>query len=130
MPTEVPRKRRTAYAARQERFGWAMISPAMLFLFLMATFPLLALAAMSLFHVDLSMPFENGWAGLSNYLDMLKDARFWYSLWVTFLYTAVSVAIQIAFGLALGRLPADQYEAKFTEFHAALTSLAAEQKDA
>jgi hypothetical protein len=35
-----------------------------------------------------------------------------------------------AFGLALGRLPADQYEAKFTEFQDALIRLAAEQKDA
>ncbi|MBN8870403.1 MAG: hypothetical protein J0H66_11030 [Solirubrobacterales bacterium] len=33
------------------------------------------------------------------------------------------------FGLALGRLPADQYEAKFTELHGELTRLAAEQKD-
>jgi hypothetical protein len=34
-----------------------------------------------------------------------------------------------ALGLALGRLPADQFEAKFTEFHRALTRLAAGQKD-
>ena len=33
-----------------------------------------------------------------------------------------------AFGLALGRLPADQFEAKFSEIHAALTRLAAEQQ--
>jgi hypothetical protein len=34
-----------------------------------------------------------------------------------------------ALGLALGRLPADQFEAKFTELHESLTRLAAEQKD-
>ncbi|MCB8916067.1 MAG: molybdopterin-guanine dinucleotide biosynthesis protein [Thermoleophilales bacterium] len=34
-----------------------------------------------------------------------------------------------ALGLALGRLPDDQYEAKFTEFQNALTRLAAEQKE-
>lgn len=34
-----------------------------------------------------------------------------------------------ALGLALGRLPADQYEPKFTELHERLTRLAAEQKE-
>lgn len=35
-----------------------------------------------------------------------------------------------ALGLALGRLPADQFEPKFAELQAALTRLAAEQQEA
>ncbi len=87
--------------AQWERFGWAMISPAMLFLILMAAFPLVSIIIMSTFRIDLTYPLDNGWVGLENYLALLHDGRFWNAIRLTCIYTVSSVFLQVAIGLAL-----------------------------
>lgn len=87
-----------------------MISPSVVVLAVVSTLPLLALIGMSFFTLELTQPWENGWAGLSNYGSMLRDGRFWDSVRTTGLYTVSTVALQVAIGLALalalsGRFP-------------------------
>lgn len=94
-------RRKPAHMAQWERFGWAMISPAMLFLILMAAFPLVSIIIMSTFRIDLTYPLDNGWVGLENYLALLHDGRFWNAIRLTCIYTVSSVFLQVAIGLAL-----------------------------
>ncbi len=54
--------------------------------------------------IDLSMPWLSGFAGLDNYAKMGSDPRFWSSLALTFIYTASTVVLQVAIGLALALL--------------------------
>lgn len=89
------------YQKQWERFGYAMISPAMIFLVLVTTLPLVSLLVMSCFRIDLTYPPGNGWIGLENYLEMYKDARFWYSIRLTVIYTAITVVLQVVVGLGL-----------------------------
>ncbi|UCD81400.1 MAG: sugar ABC transporter permease [Desulfobacterales bacterium] len=89
------------YQKQWERFGYAMISPAMFFLVLVTTLPLVSLLVMSCFRIDLTYPPDNGWIGLENYLEMMDDARFWHSIWLTAVYTVITVVLQVAMGLAL-----------------------------
>jgi multiple sugar transport system permease protein len=93
--------RKPGYIRQQERFGLAMITPGILFLFLMATFPLIMLVAMSAFRIDFTNPSGNRWVGLRNYLQMVHDARFLHALKVTAIYTISTVFLQVVTGLAL-----------------------------
>ncbi|UCH19650.1 MAG: sugar ABC transporter permease [Deltaproteobacteria bacterium] len=93
--------KKVRYEVQWERFGYAMISPSMIFLILVATLPLVSLLIMSFFRIDLTYPLDNGWVGFENYLEMAKDERFWYSIKLTAIYTISTVFLQVAVGLAL-----------------------------
>ena len=97
--TKPPKK--VKYQKQWERFGYAMISPSMIFLILVTTVPLVSLLLMSCFRIDLTFPMDNGWNGLENYLEMFRDTRFWFSIRLTVIYTAITVVLQVILGLAL-----------------------------
>ncbi|WP_332825266.1 carbohydrate ABC transporter permease [Ramlibacter sp.] len=90
---------------RQERrFALALFAPAFLLLLLTTTAPLVFLGWNSLQKLDLSMPWISGFAGLDNYTKMGADPRFWNSLWLTVVYTASTVILQVIIGLSLALL--------------------------
>lgn len=93
--------KKAKYQKQWERFGYAMISPSMIFLILVTTVPLVSLLVMSCFRIDLTYPLDNGWVGLANYTEMLRDERFWYSIRLTTIYTAITVVLQVVIGLGL-----------------------------
>lgn len=91
--------------ARQERrFALALLAPALLVLLLTTTVPLVYLAWTSLNRIDLSMPWLSGFVGLDNFGKMGDDPRFWNSLWLTLVYTASTVVLQVVIGLSLALL--------------------------
>ncbi|MBN2035057.1 MAG: sugar ABC transporter permease [Deltaproteobacteria bacterium] len=92
---------RPAYIRKQERFGFAMITPSMIFLFIMAAFPLIMLIVMSGFRIDLTYPAGNRWVGLGNYVEMMRDPRFRHAIQITAIYTFSTVLLQIVTGLAM-----------------------------
>ena len=94
-------KKKPGYQSEWERFGYAMISPSMIFLLLVTTIPLVSLLVMSFYRIDLTYPLGNGWIGFENYLEVTEDARFWFSLKLTVIYTIVTVVLQVFIGLGL-----------------------------
>jgi multiple sugar transport system permease protein len=78
--------------------------PALLALIVTTTVPLVYLAWTSTMRIDLSMPWLGGFAGIDNYAKMGADPRFWNSLWLTIVYTACTVALQMTLGLSLALL--------------------------
>jgi multiple sugar transport system permease protein len=91
--------KKAKYQKQWERFGFAMISPSMIFLILVTTVPLVSLLVMSCFR--LTYPLGNGWIGFENYIEMTKDARFWFSIRLTAIYTVITVTLQVVVGLGL-----------------------------
>ncbi len=91
-------------AARERRFALALLVPALVVLLLTTTAPLVYLGWNSLHRIDLGMPWLSGFAGLENYRRMGGDPRFWNSLVLTAIYTASTVALQVALGLSLALL--------------------------
>ncbi len=91
-------------AQQERRFALALFLPALLLLILTTTTPLVYLAWTSVQRVDLSMPWLSGFAGVDNYAKMASDPRFWSSLTLTVIYTASTVLLQVAIGLALALL--------------------------
>nr|BBH92300.1 sugar ABC transporter permease [Thermogemmatispora argillosa] len=73
----------------------------------MLAFTLLALGfgvVMSLLNVDLLAPAPLAFAGLSQYLQALKDATFWSSLKLTLYFITVPVLLEVTLGLLLALL--------------------------
>jgi multiple sugar transport system permease protein len=91
-------------AVRERRFAVALLAPAFLALLATTTFPLMFLVWTSAFRMDLAMPFADGFVGLGNYRELLRDERFWSSLAVSLVYTGSTVVLQVAIGLALALL--------------------------
>ncbi|MBA3504551.1 MAG: sugar ABC transporter permease, partial [Betaproteobacteria bacterium] len=90
---------------RQERrFALLLFAPALIVLAITTTAPLVYLAASSVMRIDLSMPGLAGFAGVDNYVKMGSDPRFWNSLVLTVVYTASTIVLQVAIGLALALL--------------------------
>jgi multiple sugar transport system permease protein len=91
--------------ARQERrFALALLAPALAVLLLTTTVPLVYLAWTSMNRIDLSMPWLSGFLGAANFGKMGDDPRFWNSLWLTGVYTASTVVLQVVIGLSLALL--------------------------
>ena len=91
--------------ARQERrFALALLAPALLVLLLTTTVPLVYLAWTAVNRIDLSMPWLTGFVGAGNFGKMGGDPRFWNSLWLTVVYTASTVVLQVVIGLSLALL--------------------------
>ena len=97
----ISKNKKARYQTQWEIFGYAMISPGIIFLLIVTTVPLISLLVMSCFRIDLTYPLGNGWNGFENYLEMAKDARFWHSILLTAVYTVITVFLQVVIGLGL-----------------------------
>jgi len=98
------RVRLRSRSAQESRFAWLMISPGLLLMVMLGTFPLVALVGLSFFRLDLSSLQRTGWVGLGNYARLLADNRFWHSLQLAAIYAVSSVTLQIVIGMALALL--------------------------
>jgi multiple sugar transport system permease protein len=94
---------RAATAARVQRLesgGWfkyALLLPAVLWVVAFTFFPLISVVRYSVSSYVLGQGIT-GFVGLANYADVLTSADFWHSIWVTLIYVAVSVPIELVLG--------------------------------
>jgi ABC-type sugar transport system permease subunit len=86
----------------ERRLGWMLVAPALGAILLIALFPLGWTLWESLHEHDLRMPWlGRPFVGLSNYLAILGDARFWGALGHTMFFTVVSIALELVLGFVL-----------------------------
>lgn len=104
MALAAPDRTVPTFEQRERRFALALFAPALLLLIVTTTAPLVFLAWNSLQRLDMSMPWLSGFAGVDNYAKMGGDPRFWNSLWLTVVYTASTVVLQVLIGLSLALL--------------------------
>jgi ABC-type sugar transport system permease subunit len=84
------------------RFAWALVTPALATIGLVALLPLLW-AFWESFHLhDLRTPWlGRPFLGLANYAEVLGDARFWRAALHTLAFAALTVTAELVLGLAL-----------------------------
>lgn len=63
--------------------------------------PLIVSLVQSFYQLDLARPLTNGFVGLQNYLDLLKDSRYISSLLATFRFSLISVVFELILGVAI-----------------------------
>lgn len=77
----------------------ALLLPGILVFAVFTIYPIIKLLYMSFLEWDRSTMFEHGFAGLSNYAEVLSDKTFWTAFTNTIVYTVVTVPAQMALGL-------------------------------
>src|SRR5215216_457504 len=86
----------------EARLGWAMTLPALTVIAMVALGPILWAFWESLHLHDLRMPWlGRRFVGVQNYVEAFSDSRFWEAMGHTLGFAAVSVTLEIGFGLAL-----------------------------
>ena len=79
-----------------------LIAPAAVIITAVAVYPIFDALRLSFYHIQLQFP-EQGrpFAGLDNYISLLQQPRFWHSLGITGIFTAVTVFFELVLGMAL-----------------------------
>jgi ABC-type sugar transport system permease subunit len=104
-PVAAGAKRRTgsySLAARDRRFGYGLVAPAVIVLLAITAFPLVYNIWNSFHNVDYLFPATMGsFAGVTNYKEMFTGGEFLPSLYRTLGFTAVSVTVEFVVGMAI-----------------------------
>lgn len=86
----------------RERFtGWLLITPALLLLLLVFAYPIGRAFVLSFFTENLGTNLQPEFSGLSNYVRMAGDGRFWQSIWNTTIFTIAAIVMELILGMAI-----------------------------
>lgn len=80
------------------------LTPALVLIGGVMMFPLIIGISYSFQSIELLRPFNTGWIGLENYLDLWSDRKVWLALENTFWWTFLSISFQFTLGLGLAML--------------------------
>jgi multiple sugar transport system permease protein len=90
-------------AIRQQELttGWLLVIPALLVLGLVFLYPIARALIFSFFTQNLGTQLQPIFSGLTNYMRMVGDGRFWQSLGNTTVFTVASVVLELVLGMAI-----------------------------
>src|ERR1051326_4001385 len=86
---------------RQMRLAWWLLSPSLLVVALVALIPLLQTIYQSFTNERLASARAVSYVGLKNYADLLTDDAFRHSIWITFLFTVLTVSFELVLGMGI-----------------------------
>jgi len=90
----------TSLLTREARWGYLLLAPSLLVIALVALYPLGYTLWLSCQQKIIKLPWMvQGWVGLANYRELVAAARFWQALVNTFMFTVVSVALELVLGV-------------------------------
>jgi multiple sugar transport system permease protein len=106
-PASAYRRSRTRQAfGRDWKLAWIFLVPLAVVLVGLVAYPFFSGIWLSFQHKVIGREAE--WVGLRNYSDLLVGdqyaSRFWNSVWISFLYTAISVALKFVLGMCMALL--------------------------
>src|SRR3954466_3892177 len=85
----------------EKRLAFAMVSPSMVLIALVAAYPILYAIWLSLHEYSVRVAGLSRWAGLGNYQTALSNNDFWKALVTTLVFTTASVFLELVIGLAM-----------------------------
>jgi multiple sugar transport system permease protein len=96
--------RRSGLAQSERRLAALMISPSLIVIAVVAAYPICYAIWLSLHQYSVIHPGLSRWVGLDNYRDALKSGSFWSSVKMTFIFTAISVSLELVIGMGMALL--------------------------
>src|SRR3954453_17279461 len=96
-----PTRRRRRSGLSERRLAAAMLSPSLIVIALVAAYPIGYAIWLSLNQYSVRVPGLSRFVGFDNYTAALKSADFWSAVKVTFLFTVISVVLELVLGLAM-----------------------------
>lgn len=91
---------------------WIYTLPAVLFVLLMMLFPIIYTVRISFYEWSMSATTPPQWVGLSNYIALFKDERFWHAVGSTFYFTIAALVFEVVLGIAIAVLLSRQFRGK------------------
>jgi len=98
-----PRQRRRS-GLSERRLAAAMLSPSLIVILIVAAYPILYAVWLSLHQYSVIHPGLSRWVGLDNYRAALESSDFWSAVKVTFIFTAISVSLELVLGMGMALL--------------------------
>jgi multiple sugar transport system permease protein len=96
-----PARRRRRSGLSERRLAAAMLSPSLIVIALVAAYPIGYAIWLSLNQYSVRVPGLSRFVGFDNYTAALSSSSFWNAVKVTFMFTAISVALELVIGLAM-----------------------------
>jgi multiple sugar transport system permease protein len=81
-----------------------MVSPSLVIIAIVAAYPIPYAIWLSLHQYSVRVQGLSRWVGFDNYLDALKSNEFWSSVKTTFLFTGISVSLELVIGVVMALL--------------------------
>jgi len=95
------RRARRRYGSGERRLAAAMLAPALVVIGLVAAYPIGYAIWLSLNEYSVRVPGLSRWAGFGNYSEALGSSEFWEAVRTTFVFTGISVTLELAIGLGM-----------------------------
>ena len=95
------RGRDRRYGSGERRLALAMLSPSMIVIALVAAYPIGYAIWLSLNEYSVRVPGLSRFAGFDNYTEAFASTEFWQAVIVTFLFTVISVGLELIVGLGM-----------------------------
>ena len=92
---------RDRYGSGERKLALAMLSPSMIVIALVAAYPIGYAIWLSLNEYSVRVPGLSRFAGFDNYTEAFASTEFWQAVIVTFLFTAISVGLELIVGLGM-----------------------------
>lgn len=86
---------------RQMRLAWWLLSPSLLVVALVALVPLIQTIYQSFTNERLASARPVTFVGLKNYIDLLGDDAFRHSIWITVLFTILTIVFELILGMGI-----------------------------
>jgi len=86
---------------RQTRLAWMLLAPALLVVALVAIVPLVQTIYQSFTDARLASARPAQFIGLRNYQDLLTDGAWWHAVYVTVVFTVLTVAFEFILGMII-----------------------------
>jgi multiple sugar transport system permease protein len=99
--TPLPRPRRGRRGWSERRLAAGMLAPALAVIALVAAYPIGYAIWLSLNEYSVRTPGLSRFVGFDNYQKALSSPEFWDALKTTFLFTGISVTLELVIGLAM-----------------------------
>jgi trehalose/maltose transport system permease protein len=101
---ETPRRGRRRSGLSERQLAAVMVSPSLVIIAIVAAYPIAYAIWLSLHQYSVRVQGLSRWVGFNNYLDALKSNEFWTSVKTTFLFTGISVSLELVIGVVMALL--------------------------
>jgi trehalose/maltose transport system permease protein len=98
--------------ARQKRLAWILITPSVLVVLLIIAFPTIQVLVYSVLRCKLDGVTPWSFNGFDNYAFVLSDPDWWNAVWVTVIFTVVSVVLESVLGLAIAMVANSKFKGR------------------
>jgi multiple sugar transport system permease protein len=88
------------------------VSPSLIVIAIVAAYPIIYAIWLSLHQYSVRVQGLSRWVGLGNYIDALKSNEFWSAVKITFIFTGISVTLELVLGTVMALLMHEAFKGR------------------